>query len=267
MVLMPVERMTEVMQECDKYELRLANDPTILGPKYLQDMIATCRNYTNHVARLLNEVARVKMELNRDLRRKQTAFKIAADELLAKNIVVRNLPSIKDRESQINIMLKDEHREIVTLENDVLDISHVENYITRRHRELKDTMREIQSQRNLIRDEHATGSMYGDERPTSMGHQDTSGAFNSGGFSKPDGMDESEIEQMLNDAKTPEAPVPQNPVVASKAATEEDMIRAFLDGSERTTEQAKVPPITAPEIAKSQSVVAEDDFSELLNSL
>lgn len=289
--MMSVERMTEVMQECDKYELRLANDPTILGPKYLQDMIATCRNYTNHVARLLNEVARVKMDIGRDLRRKQTAFKIAADELLAKNIVVRNLPNIKDRESQINLMLKDEHREIVTLENDILDITHVEDYVKRRHRELKDTMREIQSQRNLLRDEHATGSMYGDERPTSMGGESLEDAYTPGAHAKPDGIDEGEIERLLNEANaSPAEEAPQTvdspttepvtttepspvaearpQIVAPKPESDEDLIKAFLYAPDTQSDlQVQAPSKTTPEVPKGPSVVADNDFSDFLNTL
>lgn len=294
------ERMLEITAESDKYEIALANDPTTLGPSYLQDMIANCRNYTNHAARLLNEVHRAKMVVHMDLCRKRSAFKIAADELLATNAIVRNLPNIKDRESQINIMLRDEHREIMNLENDDLELGHIEEYVRRRHRELKDTMKEIQTQRNLIKDEHATGGMYGDERPTSMGGS----AFTPGASSKPEGMDVEDIERMLNETsetpvETPEeespkvvvqtasepvdepttepdlAPVVEKPVVLVEpvseplpapveAKSEEDEIREFLDASNGV--QSVVPEVSEPAFVE-RPAVSEDDFTELLNTL
>jgi hypothetical protein len=111
-MMLSLERIAEILTEISKYEVTLANDPTVLGPKYLQDQIATCRNYTNHTARLLNEVHRAVMAVDYEYRRKETAFQIASDELLAQNQHVRNLPNITDRQAQINILLKDEHREL-----------------------------------------------------------------------------------------------------------------------------------------------------------
>jgi len=258
--------MTEIMHECDKYEIKLANDPTVLGPTYLQDTIATCRNYTNHAARLMNEVSRVKMEIDRELRRKQTAFKIGADELLAKNLAVRSLPNIKDRESQINLLLKDEHREIVNLENDLLDISHVEEYIKRRHRELKDTMREIQSQRALIQADRELGGMYGDERPTSMGSTEaTEAAYTQGAHARPSDMNEDDINQMLQEAMSQpdtksQPDDPKEPPTELVPQTEEDKMRAFLDDPIPFAKtEKKASPIT--------SVASDVDFSELLNNL
>jgi hypothetical protein len=293
MSTMTRERMNEIITECDKYEIKLANDPTILGPKYLQDMIASCRNYTNHVTRLLNEVHRGRINLDLDLRRKQTAFKIQADELLAKDMVVRNLPNIKDRESQINLMLRDEHREISNLSNDILDLEHIEEYVKRRHRELKDTMREIQAQRSLILDEYQTGSMYGDERPTVMGADST--AYTPGSHASPEGMDEEDIEKMLLDAEAQNQPVvtQEQPAVAQEqhtetggsepqksasvienvvtpaqteeattlaALSEEDEIRAFLDQTPEAVSSVTHVPVPTPN-------TAEDDFSEMLNNL
>ena len=285
------ERMLEIAAECDKYEITLANDPTVLGNTHLQDQVATCRNFTNHAARLLNEVHRAKMGVELELRRKQTAFKIAADDLLANNAIVRNLPNIKDRESQINIMLRDDHREILNLENDLLELTHIEDYVRRRHRELKDTMREIQTQRNLIKDDRTTGGAYGDERPTSMGARDE--AFTPGGSSKPDDMDVKDIEKMLSDAKAPEAsaetpeeeapksaeitvpevrkeepvapvaaapepPPPAAPVVPQPKSEEEE-IHSFLAKEEAPA------PLNGPHVVPSDS--SGDDFAELLAQL
>lgn len=278
------ERMQAIMVESEKYQMVLAHDPTVLGPKYLQDMIATCRNYTNHVVTLMNEVRRSKMALDIELRRKQAAFKISADELLAKNLVVRSLPNIKDRDAQINLMLKDEHREIVSFENDILDLEHVEDFVKARHRELKDTMREIQTQRGLIRDDRETGSMYGDERPTSMGNssaEDRQTAYTPGAHAKPDDVDDDDIGKMLRGEEDPPVEAPSEalpevntlPIVdqvtpavvavsetpkpiPAAAKTEEQEIQDFLDQAGSNG----IPTQTG-------SVAADDDFTDMLNNL
>jgi len=281
MARMSNERMQLIMAECDKYQIRLANDPTVLGPKYLQDMIATCRDHTNHVVLLLGEVRRAKMEIDFELRRKETAFKIAADELLAKNPIVRTLPNIKDRESQINIILKDEHREVVNLQNDLLDLEHIEDFVKVRHRELKDSMKEIYTQRGLLRDEHETGAMYGNERPTSMGvsAEDMQSAFTPGAHAKPEGIDEDDIERMLQAngvevveepaAKPVEPPVEPKaevkPVVPNTSApkNDEETIRGFLDAEPSAIVVPSIPLDPTPVM----SSTSDDDFTDLLNNI
>ena len=287
MARMTTERMQQLMADCDKYQLRLANDPTVLGPKYLQDMIATCRNYTNSVVLILGEIRRAKMEIDFDLRRKDTAFKIAADELLAKNPVVRNLPNIKDRQSQINIILKDEHREVMTLQNDLLDLEHIEDFVQVRYRELKDTMKEIYTQRGLIRDEIQTGTMYGDERSTAMGGPASlEAAYTPGHSTKMEGVDEDEIERMLQQSNgAEEAPAaevqettttptvttaepvtelaPPAAAAPAKPKSEEEEIRDFLG----TESSAPVVSMTAQVAAAVSSSVVDDDLTELLANI
>jgi len=285
------DRMEEILNETTKYKIELAHDPTALGPKYLQDLIATCRNYTNHVARLLNEVGRARMAVDFELRRRQTAFQISADELLANNPMVRNLPNIADRQAQINLLLKDEHRGIKDLENDLKDLDHVQKLVRDQHRELKDTMNEIKTQRSLIRDDLDTGRMYGDERNTPTGNP-----YKQGAAGVPDDMDPDEIDAILRGEKplpksddepdtvsesqveaqnpsddtqsesvqTATEPAPA-PVQEAPAVTrEEAQVLAFLEGSKATQKSVSAPSV--PPVAAS-SVVSSDDFTDIFNSL
>lgn len=202
------ERIDSIYEEISKYRIELAPDPTTLGPKYLQDLIATCRNYTNHVARLVNELHMEKSLVESNLRKKELAFKLGADDLLANDLRVKNLPNIADRQAQINILLRDEHRAIESLKNDVKDIEALEKMVKLVHRELKDTMGEIKVQRALVRDEIDTGRMYGDERSSDKPET----ALISGGYARPDDIDEAEIERALRGETLTAEEEPTSPV-------------------------------------------------------
>lgn len=277
-----VDRLTAIMTDSDKFELKLANDPSVLGPSYLQDMIATCRNYTNSVVQLLNEISRARMDVGRDLRRRKTAFKIASDELLAKDPSVKGLPNIKDREAQINLLLKEERRILENLDNDLVDHTHVEEYLKRRHRELKDTMREIQTQRSLMQDDRSLGGMYGDERPSD---QEKARAFIPGASaSAPEGISERDLENALqtgvgpSDAEpvseeasavpmtvvtktselvtTPVEPPSTETSKKESPSSEEDQIRDFLEQGDPKSSTSS-----------SSDSSTEDSFDDILNSL
>lgn len=250
------ERIDKVFEEISKYKIELAPDPTVLGAKYLQDQIATCRNYTNNVTVLLNQIHRERMSIDANVRRKETAFKIASDELLSKNAQVRNLPNIADRQAQINIMLREEHREIEDLRNDVRELDHLEKMVKITHRELKDTMAEIKLQRALIRDELDSGRMYGDER-NSEGRE----AGKSDSQTVED-IDEDEIDRLLRGDSTIEDPLksktseetttpeaaPESEVIETVTVSDEDQVQSFL---------AIEAPAPVP-------VSAEDEFGDLL---
>lgn len=272
------ERIEALFAEISKYRIELASDPTVLGAKYLQDLIATCRNYTNHVARIINELHKEKMSIDFDLKRKETAFKIAADDLLANDLSVRNLPNITDRQAQINILLRDEHREIEGLRNDISELEHLEKMVKLTHRELKDTMGEIKLQRSLIRDEIDTGRMYGDERPSAR-----ESAFISGGAARADDIDDEELAELLRGnsdvVETPNGPVivasnvePQTEAVEveevvqteiqTKPLSEEEQVLDFLDKS-----NTSVPVPSTEVVHKGNSVVSDEDFSEIFDSI
>lgn len=291
----PKERVEAIFKEISGYKIELAADPTVLGAKYLQDQIATCRNYTNHVARIINELHKEKMGIDFDLKRKETAFKIASDELLAKNPHVRGLPNITDRQAQINILLRDEHREIEGLKNDIRELEHLEKMVRMVHRELKDTMGEIKLQRSLIRDEIDTGRMYGDERPSAR-----EASFMANG-SRADDIDDEEIDRILrgetpltemsngteiasgSTTQTADAPVqttsevaPQTEIVdviesvevntettpPAKPLTEEEQVIAFLDKKEEPVR------VVSPGISEvTQKVTSDDDFRDIFDSM
>jgi len=161
---MEVSRIEEIYAKISKYQINLQSDPASLGPVYLFDIIATCRNYLNEVGQILLEVHREKHKGSRLLNAKKTLHSAESDNILATDDVVKKLPSIDDRKAAINVKLRDLVREIADLETEQHNLEQVDKAVRLVHRELKDTMGEIKLQRNLIRDEIDSGSFYGDER-------------------------------------------------------------------------------------------------------
>jgi hypothetical protein len=159
-----LDRIKSIYTELEKYSIELNSDPRSLGPVYLNDLIATTRNFLNSVSRIQLEVHQEKQYLSRALRAAEAAFQVSFDDLLANDERVRRLPSIEDRKATASVFLRDQRNTIDNLKAELQDVEFVEKAIRHTHRELTSTMSEIKLQRSLIRDEIDTGAMYGDER-------------------------------------------------------------------------------------------------------
>ena len=223
---MNIERVKAIYDEISGYEIKLESDPRSLGPLYLQDVIATCRNYQNAVGRIQLEVHREMQDLSRSLRAAETEFQIAFDHALSNDERVRRLPSIEDRKATVNVMLRPQLDGISSIKAQLHDLEYVDKAVRHRHRELTATMTDIKLQRSLIRDEIDSGAMYGDER---LGdHERGKGEGPLG-----DDIDVSEIDELF----------------AADAAA-----RAASDAAPETSEDA--PP--AVEISGSEAVVSPE---------
>lgn len=161
---MNLERVGAIYAAIETYEIQLARDPRSLGPLYLQNSIAECRNFLNLVSRMQLEVHREKQELSRRLRALEASFEVSFTELLATDTRIRGLPSIEDRKATANSMLRAEQAQLTALRAELQDLDFVDKAVLHRHKELSSTMSEIKLQRSLIRDEIDSGAQYGDER-------------------------------------------------------------------------------------------------------
>lgn len=166
---MNLERVKAIYTEIEKFEIALDPDPVSRGPRYLQGLIATCRNNLNAVSKLMLEVHQEKQYLDRDLRARDAAFQVNFDNLLANDERIRRLPNIEDRKSTAKVFLREEIGCIEALKSEIHDLEYVEKAVRHRHRELAATMNEIKLQKSLIQAEIHTGAMYGDERATPDG--------------------------------------------------------------------------------------------------
>lgn len=211
-----------------KLTITLHSDPSSLGPKYLQEVIATCNNYKNEVSGILSDLMRRKHMVARNLQARQAAYQVSFDDLLANNESIRRLPNIEDRKATANVMLRSDRQAIAQLEAEQKDLEAVEKVVRHRHKELSDTMGAIKVQRSLIRDELDTKSFYGDER-TNRG--DT-------GRSTPlgDDLDDAELSRLLDGEQA--AVEPRAEKSAEPEETSDDQaIKAFLaDGKSSADE-------------------------------
>ncbi len=247
------DRIQKIYDELDKYVISLASDPTAFGPRYLQDQIATCRNYINSVTQLLLEIHRDKHNFAHELTAEEDVYAIESNDILDSDARVQKLPSIDDRKAAISVLLRERASTISSLRRHIQDLEYVEKAVKHRHRELKDTMSEIKLQRSLLRDELDTGSFYGDER------------VNNAGVSSDDDLNAEEIEKLLEgspetsptEASLTEASLTEaSPIEPLSADTEvsagidEDIaLQNFLDEGE------------------TKKVVVEDDYSDIFDRL
>jgi len=207
-----LDRVKAIYSELENYEIKLDPDPVSRGPRYLQGLIATCRNHLNSVSRLILEVHQEKQVLDRDLRAQDASFQVSFDNLLANDERIRRLPNIEDRKATAKVFLRDEISGIETLKSEIHDLEYVEKAVRHRHRELSATMGEIKLQKSLISAEIHTGAMYGDERAQADGFGERTVGNGPGGVS----IDEDELEAIFQEEEAQAAPV----AAVQEAATE-----------------------------------------------
>ena len=162
-------RVAEIYKELGQLLVELDPDPASRGPGYLQELISRTRGYLNRTSVLTQEAHQEHQLLERDLHAKKTVFQLRSDELLAEDKRVTQLPSIDDRMAMINLLLRDERREITELEQAIREVGFVEKAIKHRHKELDNTVSAVRMQKSLIESETRTGSFYGDEGKSSRG--------------------------------------------------------------------------------------------------
>jgi len=235
---MDAKRAKEIYDEIDGYRITLVKNPGGHGAGYLNELIATCRNYLNNVARLLQQLNEEKHNLSTGLQGEETVFSVEADQILQGDVVIRNLPNIKDREASINVRLRDNLARISVLKAEIQNVDFVDKAVRMVHRELKSTMSEIRLQRSLLRDELDTKSYFGDERETM-----TSNNFPISKQAVDDGFSGDDIDRLFQEHEAeqnaPEVPVevPEKPVltlVSSLPADEpeEDLIADAMTDDE-----------------------------------
>lgn len=267
---MKLERIKTIYEELERYVVQLHPDPRTLGPQYLNDQIATTRNYLNAVSRIQLEVHQEKQYLSREIRSHETAYQVSFDEYLANDERVRKLPSIEDRKATVAVFLRSEKQAIENFKATLQDVEYVEKAVKHRHKELTSTMSEIKLQRSLIRDEIDTGAMYGDERTYGSG----STPQRSQGPVGMDDLDEEELARLLDDAteSNPVALPTPDPVPALPKAEDRPDPSDFKPPTDP-------PPVTDP-VTEDQAINAflgdpvvaaiaefDQDFSDVFNDL
>jgi len=193
------ERIDAIFGEMNGYVLELAKDPGALGPKYFQDIIATCRNYLNRVSLVISEINRDRLEVSSELRKLEALYSLDYDDLLANNDRVKSLSSVEDRKATVGFLLRDQRQKINELQDQMHSLDSVYKVISHRNRELHATMTAIKDQRRLMQTEIDTGAFYGDERAPRS----------SNGMIPDEDLGEDELAAMLSDSGNNKEVVPE----------------------------------------------------------
>lgn len=232
---MTPKRAEQIYNTLMDYVVELDPDPVARGPLYLQDLISKVRGYLNAVSIFMQEAHRERHALESRLDSLETAFRIAADELLTSDGRVMRLPNIDDRKAMVNLILSTELQEIEKTKGEIRSLGHVEKAIRLRQKELDNTMSAIRLQRSLIQAELRTGSFYGDESDKSRGD-----AWGRGAPAVADeDFDDDELSRLVAEA---EAQIEQG-AVADEGADEDEEDGAVADEEEGEEEDEGIEAV------------------------
>ena len=200
----------KIYNEVGALHLELERDPTVLGPNYINDIMAKCRNYLNRVSSIRLDLSRQRRDLMVRIGGEETLFSVDKDRLLAENDYVKRQPNIRDREALVNTFLRDRVNAISALKSELLDLETVEKAVKMVHEELIRTSGEIKTQRQMLSADRVTGAGYGDE--------------SNGSINPPSTIDEGELENLMRNELPLVAPAPQKLTVVSVSKLNETAV-------------------------------------------
>jgi len=149
------EKLDEILDEIAKYQVDLVEDPTLPehGVKYLQRIVAQCRNYLNRTQFYIQSVGKDEKILRVDVQHKEMDMDLKLNGLLAENPMVRKQPSISDRRALAATMLKEDNDELTNLKLKLLDVQETLKLIKMKYGDLQRTNNDIKMQRQLVKDD------------------------------------------------------------------------------------------------------------------
>lgn len=166
------ERVDEIFARLEDIDIELDYDPIERGPKFLNNMVASCRNYTTEVQRYMRECQMYRRTIERKLRTAEAEYELEYNHLMANDeeIIQMRALSRVDREALAKTKLRERVEEITALELALTDSGHVETVIDSKLRELRDINRDIRLQKRLIEDEISTGALWGNDQEHTNNH-------------------------------------------------------------------------------------------------
>lgn len=252
-------RIETIFDEMGKYVIDLVPDPASMGPSYIQDLVATCRNHLNKVSLVFSELSREKMALSSQLRAHEASYKLEYDSLMATDEHVKRLANIEDRKSTVSHMLRDKQRASHQLKETLHNLEAVYKVVSHRSRELHATMNVIKDQRRMMQTEIQTGAFYGDERVP----KPSKPYSNPNGPMSVDDIGADELDAMLGSVSPPspgavvETVAEETSITNSTPANDDVLIENFLG----TPDVIETPKVSVPKADDSE------DLSALLDGL
>ena len=248
-----------IYNEVGELHLELERDPTVLGPNYINSIMAQCRNYLNKASFIRLTLNRMRRELMVKIGGEETLFSVEKDQLLANDETVKRQPNIRDREALVNTLLRDRVNSISALKGELLDLETVEKAVKMVHDELIRTSAEIKTQRTMLFADRVSGAGYGDE---------SNGSSNP--LPPPSTIDEDELEKLMRNEVPLVAPVatPRPVSVVAPVATPRPVSEEELDPDLQAalaSLDSEVP--TAEEGSDTQPTASSDDKTNQTPSL
>jgi hypothetical protein len=232
-------RMDKILEEIAAYEVKLEDDPTLpsLGTKYLQRVLAQCRGYSNRVTFYHQELSREEKRLKIELKISEMDLEFKTKEMLADDVVVRQQPSIADREALAAMQLRTEHGNVSRLKVEMMDVQETLKLVKFKHSELQRTSQDIRMQRMLVKDDFDARMSGGEGYVKPQSGQDRAVG---GGMPAPVPRDPIDPRDLLDASKRPDD-MPE-PIDAAHAS----MIADFF-GSRTGSDHAVSAPEARPE--------------------
>lgn len=251
------EQTDSMLEEVASYDVELVSDPTSpeLGSRYLSEVLAKCRNYTNRVLYYLQLVKRQEKFLRAEVKIAELDFDFKFQEKLADDAVVRQQPSISDRKAVATVLLKDEVTELNELRMRLLDTEETAKLLKARLDNLRQTNYDIKLQRQIVRDDQEAwryeGEGYSAPRVAKAGVVKDGLA--------PPVRPKLDPKDLLDDERRP------NDLPKPKDMGEAEQMAAFFNRQPPRQEQAEEPgeePPAAPPPAATPSVSYDDLLSD-----
>lgn len=244
------ERMDKILEEISAYQVILEDDPTLphLGTKYLQKVVAQCRGYLNRVTFYHQEISREEKRLKVELKIAEMDLEFKTKEKLADDVLVRQQPSISDREALAATQLKEEHETVARLRIELMNVQETIKLIKFKHTELTRTSQDIRMQRALVKDDFDARMAGGEGYLKPQSRQDRTVAD---GMAAPVPKEPIDPKDLLDPDRRPDdLPEPMDSVHAS-------MIADFYNSSSKPVE-TKSEPVIKEESENIRSVSYDD---------
>jgi hypothetical protein len=216
--VIPREKFEQMLEEVAGYSVELEIDPTLphLGTKYLQNVLAKCRNYTNRTLFYLQAVLRGEKDLKREIKQCELDLEFKMHEKLADDSLVRAQPSIADRQAVAASFLKVEYENLGNLRVELVDVQETAKILRTRYNDLQRTANDIKLQRMMVKDDKDTQLAGGSGYSTPQTNQDGSVQ---GGLVAPVNTKPVDPKDILNpDTRPVDMPIPNNPEEAGRIA-------------------------------------------------
>ncbi len=145
----------KILEEVAGYQIDLETDPTLptLGARYLNEVLAKCRNFTNRTVHYLQLMKRQERDLRMEMKLAESDLDFKLKEKLADDTLVRAQPSIEDRVALATVALRDEHHVLAQARADLMETEETVKLIKTRLDNLKQTSFDIKLQRQIVKDD------------------------------------------------------------------------------------------------------------------